>query len=56
MSHIAHTSLGDALRLLAELAAERGNELNQYDDDGADIDSDEETDSDCPIPEFLLPT
>ena len=49
MSHSAHTSPGHALRLLAELAAERSNELNQYEDDEADIESDEKTDSDCPI-------
>ena len=49
MSHTAHTSPGDALRLLAELAAERSNELNQYDGDPADIDNDDGTDSDCPI-------
>ena len=49
MSHSAHTTPGDALRLLADLAAERSNELNQCDDDGADNESDEETDSDCLI-------
>ena len=56
MIRSAHTSPGDALRLLGELAAERSNELNQYDYDWTDIESDAETDSDCPIQDFLLPT
>lgn len=43
MIHSAHTTAGDAVRLFAELAAERSNELIQYDDTGADIESVKET-------------